>query len=178
MAVEAGVDTGGIYAEDATVIGDEETAEELRARLVAMGCRLLQQHLGDGLGGLPAPRDQVGSPSYAEKIEPAELQIRWQQPVTQIRRLIRLGRAWTTFRGRRLHLQRATGVDEDGPDPVGGGAGGVVGGLPGQLDGTEVITGDGSRLRLITVQPEGKRAMAAADWLNGVRPADSERLGG
>jgi methionyl-tRNA formyltransferase len=54
----------------------------------------------------------------------------------------------------------------------------VVGGLPGQLDGTEVITGDGSRLRLITVQPEGKRAMAAADWLNGVRPADSERLGG
>ena len=34
-----------------------------------------------------------------------------------------------------------------------------------------------TRLRLVTVQPEGKRPMDAADWLRGVRPGPEERLG-
>ena len=110
MAVEAGLDTGGVYAELATEIGEEETADELRARLVAMGCRLLIDCLGDGLGGLPVPRDQEGEPSYAEKILPGELELRWDQEGVRIRRVVRLGRAWTTFRGRRLHLLAATGA--------------------------------------------------------------------
>jgi methionyl-tRNA formyltransferase len=38
-----------------------------------------------------------------------------------------------------------------------------------------VATGDG-RLRLITVQPEGKRAVAVTDWLNGAQPQPGERL--
>src|ERR1019366_2197770 len=86
MAVEAGLDTGRIYAEDDTVIGEEETADELRSRLVAMGCRLLADDLNDGFDGLPVPRDQVGVPSYAEKILPAELDVRWEQPAVLIRR--------------------------------------------------------------------------------------------
>src|SRR5580698_1153994 len=45
MAVEAGLDTGPIYAEDTTEIRDDETADELRARLVGLGCRLLEKHL-------------------------------------------------------------------------------------------------------------------------------------
>jgi methionyl-tRNA formyltransferase len=171
MAVEAGLDTGGIFAEEATVIGEEETAEELRSRLVVIGCDLLDRHLGDGPAGHPIPRDQMGSPSYAEKIEPAELEIHWTQPAVSIRRLIRLGRAWTTFRGRRLNILRAGaagGHDPDHSDDTGG---------PGLLDGTEVIAGDGVRLRLITVQPAGKRPMDAGEWLRGIRPDDGARLG-
>ncbi len=168
MAVEAGLDTGGIYAELDTAIGEEETAEELRSRLVTMGCRLLAEHLGDGLGGLPVARDQTGEPSYADKIVPAELELRWEQPGIQIRRVIRLGRAWTTFRGRRLNLLRATGAPAG---PVGSGL------PPGALDGPEVVAGDGMRLQMVTVQPEGKRPMAAIDWLRGVRPRPGERLG-
>src|SRR5580692_4714442 len=83
MAVEAGLDTGPIYAEADTVIDENETAEELRARLVAMGCRLLEEHLGEGLEGLPIPRDQMGTPSYAEKLLPAELELHWEQPAVQ-----------------------------------------------------------------------------------------------
>jgi methionyl-tRNA formyltransferase len=66
MAVEPGLDTGGIYAVATTTIGTEETADELRSRLVTLGCGLLEEHLGQGLAGLPLPRDQVGTPSYAE----------------------------------------------------------------------------------------------------------------
>jgi methionyl-tRNA formyltransferase len=168
MAVEAGLDTGGIYAELDTMIGEEETADELRSRLVTMGCQLLAEHLADGIRGLPVPRDQTGEPSYAEKIAPAELEVRWEQPGIQIRRVVRLGRAWTTFRGRRLNIVRAVGA----PAALAG-----TGLPPGALDGLDIIAGHGTRLRLVTVQPEGKRPMDAADWLRGVHPRPGERLG-
>jgi len=179
MAVEAGLDTGRIYAEAGTAIGDDETADELRARLVAMGCRLLEEHLGEGLEGLPIPRDQVGTPSYAEKILPAELELRWDQPALQVRRVIRLGRAWTTFRGRRLGVLSATEVPDPTEAPVvpeaQGGDGTVA--PPGSLQGTEVATGGRSRLRLVTVHPEGRRPMDAAEWIRGVRPGPDDVLG-
>ena len=131
------------------------------------------------------PRDQKGEPSYAEKIVPAELEIRWDQPAVQIRRVIRLGRAWTTFRGRRLHVLRATGVLPDRPSqrsrrwPAGpaGPTCDRCGRCRGRLDGADVICGLGTRVRLVTVQAEGKRPMAAEEWLRGVRPGPDERLG-
>jgi len=190
MAVEAGLDTGAVYAEAQTEIGEEETADELRSRLVVIGCRLLVDTLAQGLHGLPVARDQAGEPSYAEKILPSELELRWEQPGTQIRRVIRLGRAWTTFRGRRLTVLSATGTTAEGepgsdqPRRDGDGAGGhgdphrgPGSAPPGSLLGTDVVTGDGSAVRLITVQPEGRRAMDAAAWVRGVRPGPTERLG-
>jgi methionyl-tRNA formyltransferase len=177
MAVEAGLDTGRIYAEAGTVIDDDETAEELRARLVAMGSRLLEEHLGEGLEGLPIPRDQMGTPSYAEKILPAELELHWERPALEIRRVIRIGRAWTTFRGRRLGVLAATEVSGP-PDPPGvrGGDGGTVA-PPGSLHGTDVTAGGRSRLRLVTVHPEGRRPMDAAEWIRGVRAGPDDVLG-
>lgn len=173
MAVEAGLDTGAVYAEASVVIGDEETADELRTRLVDLGCALLDEHLRAGRAGLPLGRDQVGSPTYAEKIRSGELHLLWERPAIELARVIRLGRAWTTFRGRRLGVVRATGrVDDTGADETPG----VVN--PGTLDGTEVVAGDGHRIRLITVQPEGKRPMDASDWRHGVRPQAGEVLGG
>ena len=167
MAVEAGLDTGPVYAEQETEIDEEETADELRSRLVTIGSRLLADHLAGGLKGLPVPRDQIGEPSYAEKILAAELELQWGQPAVQIRRVIRLGRAWTTFRGRRLTILRATGAP-----PVDRSA------SPGSLDGPDVAAGRGTRLRMVTVQPEGRRPMDVDDWLRGVRPQPGERLGG
>jgi methionyl-tRNA formyltransferase len=180
MAVEAGLDTGPIYAEEQTEIGEEETAGELRTRLITIGCRLLSENLVGGVAGLPPPRDQAGEPSYAEKIRPEELQLRWDRPATELRRVIRLGHAWTTFRGRRLTVQRATGdADGDGrgSTPLHGRHPDGEGFLPGALRGVEVVAGDGSRLRLVTVQPEGRRAMDAEAWVRGARPGPEERLG-
>ncbi len=181
MAVEAGLDTGGIYAEEGTTVGEEETADELRSRLVSIGCRLLVEHLAAGRTSLPPARDQLGTPSYAEKINAAELHLQWGQPALQLRRVIRLGRAWTTFRGRRLSILRATGATGSGGSGAAGPGGatgpGGVAGTPGTLDGTDVVAGDGHRVALLTVQPEGRRRMDAGDWLRGVRPEVGERLG-
>ena len=170
MAVEAGLDTGPIYAEVATAIGEDETAEALRSRLVQLGCGLLEECLAGGRAGLPVPRDQAGTPTYAEKILPAEHVLHWDQPAEQLRRVVRVGRAWTTFRRRRLGVLAVTGVP-GGESPT------VPVGPPGALDGTDVSAGDGTRLRLITVHPEGRRPMDASEWIRGVRPAPDERLG-
>ena len=176
MAVEAGLDTGAVYAVEATGIDPDETVDQLRDRLVAIGCRLLEQHLADGRAGLPVPRDQAGNPTYADKLLAHELELDWQRPAVHLRRVVRLGRAWTTFRGRRLRVLAAGPADTD-LDAGGDGPGhGPL--APGALEGTTVGAGEGTRLELVTVQPEGKRPMEASAWRNGVQPGPGDRLGG
>ncbi len=104
MAVEEGLDTGGVYARVEVPIGDTKTADELRRELVDVGSRLLVATLE---AGLDAPREQIGIPTYAAKIDPSELRIDWSQSAASIHRLIRLGGAWTTFRGARLKIHAA-----------------------------------------------------------------------
>jgi methionyl-tRNA formyltransferase len=179
MAVEAGLDTGAIYAEVSTSIGEEETADELRGRLVAIGSSLLDEHLVGGRGGLPVPREQAGTPSYAEKLLPHELELDWQCPALHLRRVVRLGRAWTTFRGHRVRiLSAAAHREEPDTDEEPGTDHGVDPLAPGALRGAVVGAGEGTSLRLRTVQPEGKRPMEATAWLHGVRAGPDERLGG
>ncbi|MDP8936948.1 MAG: methionyl-tRNA formyltransferase [Actinomycetota bacterium] len=163
MALEEGLDTGPVYARMETPIGPEQTADELRAVLAEGATALLLGLLRDGL---PEPEPQQGEPTYAAKLEPAEHHLDWDRPAVELHRVVRLGSAWTTFRGKRLKVLRAR-------------VGSPVDGLaPGAID-TErlaVATGDGG-LELIEVQPEGKGPQRAADWRNGARPRPGERLG-
>ena len=75
---------------------------------------MLEEHLADGRAGLPVPRDQAGNPTYAEKLAAHEFELDWTRPAVHLRRVVRLGRAWTTFRGRRLRVL-AAGPPDDGP---------------------------------------------------------------
>lgn len=108
MAVEEGLDTGGVYAQIEVPIGPATTADELRTELVDRGTELLIDTLDAGLG---TPVEQVGTPVYAAKIDPAELRIDWSRPVEEIDRLIRVGGAWTTFRGDRFKIHAAEIID-------------------------------------------------------------------
>lgn len=108
MAVEEGLDTGGIHAEVEIPIGSTTTADELRHELIGVGTRLLVETLA---AGLEEPTEQIGTPTYAAKIDPAELRIDWSRPVDEIHRLIRVGSAWTTFRSERLKIHAADLVD-------------------------------------------------------------------
>ena len=161
MTLEEGLDTGPVHARSVLAIGPEETADELRARLVEAGTALLLDQLESGLS---PPVPQEGEPTYAAKIEPGELHLDWSQAAIQLHRIIRLGRAWTTWRGRRLLIVRARLV----PGPAEG--------EPGELRGLVVATGEGS-LELVEVQPEGRGPQAAGAWRNGAHPLPGERLG-
>jgi methionyl-tRNA formyltransferase len=161
MGVEETLDTGPVYARREVPIRPGETAAELRAELVEVGTELLVSLLD---GPLPEPVPQVGEPTYADKIDPAELRIDWEQPAEQIDRWVRVGGTWTTFRGKRLKVHAVEVVPSEGKPGVLVAGTGTVG------------TGAGS-LRLLTVQPEGRGPMSWHDFANGAQPADGERLG-
>jgi methionyl-tRNA formyltransferase len=55
---------------------------------------------------------QVGEPTYASKLDAEELHIDWGRPAVELERLVRVGGAWTTFRGSRLRVLRAEVSDE------------------------------------------------------------------
>jgi methionyl-tRNA formyltransferase len=161
MAIDEGLDTGPVYSCRAVDIGIDETAPELRARLANLGAAVLLEALRDGLG---TPRPQEGEATYAAKIEIGELHLDWSRPAQELHRIIRVGRAWTTWRGRRL-LVLAAHVERT-----------AAGSVPGSLHGDMVATGHGG-LQLVTVQPEGRPPLAASDWLRGARPRPGEVLG-
>jgi methionyl-tRNA formyltransferase len=162
MAVDEGLDTGPVYCCEQVDIGAEETASDLRARLGSLGASMLVAALSGGLG---EPVPQEGPATYADKIEPADLFLDWRRTAIELHRVVRLNRAWTVWRGRRLLVLAAAVVDAAGGQ-----------GPPGQLYGLTVTTGAGG-LRLLTVQPEGRAAMAAADWVRGARLQPGEVLG-
>jgi methionyl-tRNA formyltransferase len=154
MVVEEGLDTGGIYARAELPIGPDDTAAELRARLAELGAGLLIDNFARGLG---EPVPQQGEPTYAHKLEVADLAVDWSAPAEAIHRLVRVGGAWTTHDGHRLKLWRSARTAA-GPD------------------GLEVPAGDGP-LWLVEVQPEGRRRMPARAWANGLNGAVAPGLG-
>ena len=153
MVVEEGLDTGGVHARVELDVGADETAEELRARLVESGTQLLVSSLESGLG---EPTPQVGEPVYAHKLGSDDLRIDWSAPAEEIHRQVRVGGAWTTLGGERFKVWRTS---------LGPADGGVV-----HPTGTTPI-------ELLEVQPAGKARMDAAAWANGARWSDGDRLG-
>ena len=159
MEVAEGLDTGRVYRRVEVPIAPEATAVSLRADLVDAAVPMLVEALHDGLG---SPESQQGKPVYAAKITRDELRIDWEQPADASHRQVRVGGAWTTWRGKTLKIWSAHLVEGSQP--------------PGALDGALVGTGDG-QLRLVEVQAEGKSRQAAEDWLRGARPTPGDRLG-
>jgi methionyl-tRNA formyltransferase len=175
MALEEGLDTGPVYRRDEVEVAEGETLEALRGRLVELGTAQLLDALAHGFGVAVA---QEGEPTMAAKVDPAELHLDLTRPAEELARVVRLGRAWTTFRGRRLIVWQARSV-AGAVSGVGSGTGTSPesDADPGTLDGVRVATGAGW-LELIEVQPDGRSRQAAEAWRNGSRPAAGERLGG
>ncbi|MCU1397105.1 MAG: fmt [Acidimicrobiales bacterium] len=162
MQLEVGLDTGAILDRIEVPIGARQTADELRRVLVDVGTTQLVDNLRRGLvDGTP----QVGEPTYASKLDPAEFAIDWTRPAVEIDRLVRLGVAWTWFRGKRLKIIETEAADSDG----GSASGAFV--APSSVECWQ------STLMLVRVQPEGKPAMAAGAWANGARPTSVDVFG-
>jgi methionyl-tRNA formyltransferase len=142
MQIEKGLDTGPVYARASTPIADEETAGELRDRLVALGTELLVATLPGVATTTPEP--QVGEATHADKLTVQEFELDPSRPAEELVRVVRAGNprpgAWTTVDGARLKVWRAR-------------------------------VGDDGGFELIEVQPQGKARMPASDWLRGRRGA-------
>ena len=165
MRMEAGLDTGPVFATVKTAIDDTDTAGTLTDRLAQLGAELLMQHIGDLAEMTSVPQPEVGS-TYAGKLKKEDGQVDWNLSARDVWLRIRAFSPWpsafTFVNGKRMQILAANLAHDTKANP-----GAAI------IDGTHLFVGCGDgAIELIEVKPEGKRAMNAQDYLVG-RPFES-----
>jgi methionyl-tRNA formyltransferase len=173
MLIDAGLDTGPTLLARTEPIRDDDTADVLEARLSTLGAAVLLETLaGLEAGTLVAVPQDHGRATHAPIIRKEDGVIDWTAPSAEIERRVRGFHPWpgasTTLAGRGLRVLRARVAD-------GGGDPGTV--VAVDREGIHVACGAGTRLVLVDVQPESKRAMTASAFALGARLAPGARLG-
>ena len=116
MQMEAGLDTGPVYARVSIPVGAEETAGELHDRLAALGGALLAENL-DAIsqGHIAAEAQDDSLATYASKISTSDACINWNAPAETVLRSIRaynpVPGAWSMLNGERIKCWRAVASD-------------------------------------------------------------------
>ena len=95
MAMDEGLDTGGVYAATALPITPQTTNTSLAAEMAQAGAVLLMQHL-DAIvaGALPCQPQPADGMTYAKKIDKAEARINWAEDAAVIERRLRAFTPW------------------------------------------------------------------------------------
>ena len=157
MQMEAGLDTGPVLLRQSTPIAQAETTAELHDRLSALGAALICTALA--ALPLPAVAQSEQGVTYAAKIDKSEARIDWSCPAIEVDRQIRglspFPGAWCEVAGERVKLLRS--VLSDGQAEAGQ-----------VLSGFTIACGEGA-VQITLAQREGKRPMAAAEVLKGLR---------
>ncbi|MBP5288317.1 MAG: methionyl-tRNA formyltransferase [Clostridia bacterium] len=165
MQMDEGLDTGAMLAFTETPIDDSDTAGSVFDRLAELGAKLLIEKLPALFRRelIPVPQPDEGA-SYAHKIESADQALDFTRAAWELDRVIRglspVPGALCHFEkdGKLLKIRAARPVDRN------------PGGKPGEIVAVKpevlVQTGKGC-LELVTIQPEGKGQMSAADGVNG-----------
>lgn len=163
MQMEKGLDTGPVLLREATAISSEDTGGSLHDRLSVLGANVLAEglaHLRDtGTAPMAETQDHALA-TYAHKLDKAEAKLDWRHPAQELERRVRAFSPWPVAEamldGERLRIHRAVAIDGQGvPGTV------VAAGRA----GIDVACGEGV-LRLLTVQRDGGKTLAAADYLN------------
>ncbi len=165
MRMEEGLDTGPMLARRVVPITPQHTAGSLTAELAEVGAALLLETLPGWLAGEIEPQLQDNSlATLAPRLKKEQGAINWTHSAAEIERQVRAFDPWpgTFTQGPRgqfkvLAVEMALRVSPPQPEP------GTVFKHEG---GVYVATGQGA-VRLLMVQPAGKKEMAAEAMLNG-----------
>jgi methionyl-tRNA formyltransferase len=155
MGLEATLDTGPVYARASTPI-DHKSADELRDELAGLGAVLLVDVVSRD--ALPTPQVQTGEATYARKLSREDFILDPHDDVTQLERIVRLGRAETWIDARRVRVLAATITPGSATIP----------GRAAVVEGALELGARGGSLRLERVRPEGSRDMDGAAWWRGL----------
>ncbi len=167
MLIDEGLDTGPTLLARTLAIGPEETAAELEPRLARLGAEVLLETV-DGLASgrlTPRPQDHARA-TRARILTKEDGRVDWSLTSNEIANRARGFHPWpgatARLAGRELKVLRARA--EPG---AGGAAPGTI--VQADRDGFVVACGAGTRLRVVEVQPESRRPMAASAFAAGAR---------
>lgn len=169
--LDAGMDSGPVLARREVAIDPCDNSATLLEKCADAGCALLLRYLcGEDPNGwelTPQPEEGV---SLAPKIDKSEAEIDWTDGARKISNKIRAlypaPVAYTIVKGKRLKILAARPLEGEGQPGV---AVCAENGFP------IIGTGDGLLL-LERVQPEGKGAQSASDWMRGARLSQGGRI--
>ena len=175
MKIDPGMDTGDILLVREIPIREDDTTETLSESLSRIGADLTIETLRGLERGEVMPRPQDHSlATMAPMLKKEDGRIDWSLPAREISCRVRGLRPWpgaySTFRGKNLHIWSAAAADA----PRGELAPGTLLGGAGKLS---VACGQGTQLEVKEVQLEGRKRLSARDFLNGVHLQPGERLG-
>lgn len=174
MQIVEELDAGPVLLQTATKIDERETAPELLHRLAASGAELISQTLGN-LDQIKPKHQTESQVSFAPVLKREDGLIDWSMDAFAVERRVRGLQPWpatyTTYRSHRLIVWAAV------PEWIE-----QLQFPPGQIieairDRLIVACGDGTALRILEVQPQNSRRMAARDFLNGSALRVGEILG-
>lgn len=161
------VDTGNIILQTATSIGEEETFGELYERLSKIGTKTLLETVQMIEAGNVKPLQQderLASP--APKIFKDDCLVSWEQPAKKIFNFIRglspYPAAFSYLNGKSVKILKTRAVSNKPAS------------LPGEIEivGKNMyVSAADYFLEIIELQPEGKKKMDTASFLNGVDKA-------
>lgn len=172
MRMDAGMDTGDILAQERTPIDARDTSQTVHDRLAQIGAALLVKTIPEFAAGkiVPTPQPAAGA-SHAPKIKKQDGRIDWTQPAdaiaNRVRALVPWPGAFTHLQAVLLKIREAEAVDQSG-------AAGEI--LRADKEGVVVGCGRGA-LRILRLQREGGRVLAAAEFLAGHALAAGQVMG-
>lgn len=177
MFMNEKMDAGDIILQKAVEIRPDDTAKTLEERLSSEGASLLVNAIDLIASGNPPriPQNHAEA-TFAPKLKKEDGKIDWTLPAEIIERRIRAFNPWPscyttivfpTGKQKTLKIFKASVENKSGhPGEI----------LEAQADGPLVATGHGS-IRLLKVQPEGKRQMTGKEYLQGYKLQSGMQLG-
>ena len=173
MRMEAGLDTGPVYAVARIPIAEKDTTPTLTASLAELGATELAAVLSalERGAAVATPQSETGV-TYAPRLSRQDGAVDWAaRSGVEVDRMVRALQPWPGVRG--AIAGSDVQIDAGGPAEIPDGLppGVVVG-----SDGESVVVAareGGYRVDLIT--PPGKRAMTPAAWLRGLRTPEVQR---
>jgi methionyl-tRNA formyltransferase len=166
MQMEEGLDSGPLYVQEGVPIGPDDTGGSLTTKLAHVGGELLTRSLPALLDGTlrAVPQDEALA-TLAPKLTRGDAALDFSRPAVELAARVRAFQPWpgavATLPGGGILKVLKAGV-LDGPHP--GAPGELLAGTAGMA--LLVACGEGV-LALQVVQPEGRRAMTAAEFLSG-----------
>jgi len=175
MQMDAGIDTGDILLQEALPLADNETAETLAGKLSKLGAKLIVSAIEQLENGTLTHTPQEGETCYAGMLKKEMGLIDWTLSAEEICRRVRGLQPWPgswTFReGKKLIIKEAAAEKQEVPPNL---IPGAV--LEADRKGLLIQTGEGA-LRILSLQPEGKKEMDWKAFLNGSHVKEGERWG-